>query len=111
MHKLTSNSSITYNAETQASGILTIEIVNFNYEAYNDVHNLSINAEVKSGSTSVASLYESFSEDTWNTFYAAQSLTGTDIFDQQIEAALLYIKQEIDTKWGLTSSDWTYSHS
>lgn len=111
MHKLTSNSSVIYNAETQASGILTIEIVNFNHEAYNGFHNVSINAEVKSGNISVVSLYESFSDDTWNTFYAAQSLTGTTAFDQKIEAALLYIKQEIDTKWGLNSSDWTYSNS
>lgn len=111
MHKLTSNSSVTYNAETQDSGILTVEIVNFNYDAYNGNHNVSINAEVKNGNTSVVSLYESPTESTWNTFYAAQSLTGTNIFDQQIEAALLYIKQEIDTKWGLNSSDWTYSHS
>ena len=109
-HKLTSDSSVTYNAEAQTSGVLTITLTYINYEPDNN-HNLSILGEVTSGNTSVASLNYSLSENAWNTFFNAQTLSSSEEYNKQVEAALLYVKQEINSKWGLNSSNWTYSNT
>ena len=109
-HKLTSNSSVVYNAETQESGILTIELTQLNYEHHN--HDVFIHGEVKTSSTNiVGAIYENIPESDWNTFFAAQPLSSSNEYDKQVEAGLLYVKQEIGNKWGLTSSDWVYSNS
>jgi len=109
-HKLTSDSSVTYNAEAQTSGVLTITLTYINYESDNN-HNLSILGEVTSGNASVASLKYSLSESIWNTFFTSQTLSSSEEYDKQIEAALLYIKQEVNSKWGLNSSNWVYSNT
>lgn len=111
-HKLTSNSSVIYNAETQASGILEIQAEQITYQNDGDTyHNVMIQCPVKvSGSNSyVAGLTYNVSKTDWSTFFAAQILTSTDEFGKQAEACLNYVKSQIDGNWGLTENDWTYS--
>ena len=111
-HKLTSNSSVIYNAENQSSGVLEIIPEQITYQ--NDggtYHNVMINCPVRvSGSNNFASgLHYNIDEEAWNTFFASLTLTSTDEFDKQEEAVLKYVLTQIDGDWGLTESDWTYS--
>jgi len=111
-HKLTSNQSVIYNAETQLSGVLEITPEQITYQ--NDggtYHNVMINCPVKASGTNnyVAGLNYNVTEDAWNTFFASLTLTSTDEFDKQEEAALKYVLTQIDGDWGLAESDWTYS--
>ena len=111
-HKLTSNSSVIYNAERQFSGVLEIVPEQIVYQ--NDggtYHNVMLNCPVKvSGSNDyVAGLNYNLDEGAWNTFFASLTLTSTDEFDKQEEAALKYVLTQIDGDWGLTENDWTYS--
>jgi hypothetical protein len=111
-HKLTSNSSVIYNAERQLSGVLEIIPEQITYQ--NDgasYHNVMINCPVKDSGTNnyVGGLNYNVTEDAWNTFFSSLTLTSTDEFGKQEEAALKYVLTQIDGDWGLTESDWTYS--
>ena len=111
-HKLTSNSSVIYNSEKMLAGVLEIIPEQITYQ--NDggtYHNVMIQCPVKvQGSNTYATgLAYNVSEDDWNTFFAAQTLTSTDEFGKQEEAALYYAKSQINGAWGLTENDWTYS--
>ena len=111
-HKLISNTSVVYNAETQASGVLEIVPEQIIYQ--NDggtYHNVMLQLPVKVSGTNayVAGLGYNISEADWNTFFEAQTLTSTDEFGKQQEAALYYALSQIGGAWGLTESDWTYS--
>jgi hypothetical protein len=111
-HKLTSNSSVVYNAETQASGTLEIHSEQIIYQDDGgDLHNVMLQMPVKvqESNTYVTGLTYNVSEDDWNTFFASQTLFSTDEFDKQAEASLNYVKSQIDGRWGLTENDWTYS--
>jgi hypothetical protein len=111
-HKLTSNSSVIYNAERQLSGVLEIIPEQITYQ--NDgvsYHNVMLNCPVRvSGSNDFATgLNYNISENDWDVFFASLTLTSTDEFSKQEEAALKYVLTQIDGDWGLTESDWTYS--
>ncbi len=111
-HKLTSNSSVIYNAETQASGTLQITPEQVIYQ--NDggtYHNVSIQCPIKvSGSDNyVGGVYYNVSETDWNNFVSSSTLTSTNEFDKQEELSLYYVKDQIDGQWGLSKDDWTYS--
>lgn len=111
MHKLTSNQSVVYNAETQDSSILTIEIDHLNYESFDSNHTTLITGTVKASNTNVGGVFYQLNKNDWNTFFAAQTLTSTTEYDKQLEAGLYYIKSQLDGNWGLTTSDWIYSNS
>lgn len=111
-HKLTSNSSVVYNAETQASGTLEIHAEQIIYQDDGgNLHNVMLQMPVKiSGSGDhVTGLMYNVPEEDWNTFFASQTLVSTNEFDKQAEASLNYVKSQIDGRWGLTENDWTYS--
>ena len=111
-HKLTSNQSVVYNAETQESGVLEItpnQITYHNGENTRHYVELILSVNVSESNKGVTGIYYNLSETEWDTFYAAQSLTSTEIYSQQKEAALNYTKIQIDGNWGLTQNDWTYS--
>ena len=112
MHKLTSNSSVIYNSETQASGVLEITPEQIIYQ--NDggtYHNVRIQCPVivSESVNYVTSLIYNVSEENWNTFFSSQTLTSTDEYGKQEEATLYYVKAQINGAWGLTENDWTYS--
>ena len=112
-HKLTSDQSVIYNAETQASGILEITPEQLTYQNDGgDYHNVMINCPVKDSGTNnyVGGLNYNVTEDAWNTFFASLTFTSTDEFGKQQEASLKYVLTQIDGDWGLTESDWTYSN-
>ena len=111
MHKLTSNQSVIYNAETQNSGILTIEIDHLNYESFDNTHTVLISGKIKAPNTDIRGVLYHLTENDWNTFFVAQTLTSTTEYDKQLEAGLYYIKSQLNGNWGLISSDWTYSNS
>jgi hypothetical protein len=47
-------------------------------------------------------------ETEWDTFYNAQTFQGTTPYDKVMECGLMYIKDNIQPMFGLTSSDWIY---
>jgi hypothetical protein len=47
-------------------------------------------------------------EDVWDAFFNAQTLTTTELFDQVMETALLYTQENIPVLYGLSGSNWTY---
>ena len=110
-HKLTSDQSVIYNAETQASGILEITPEQLTYQNDGgDYHNVMINCPVKTPINGyVGGLNYNVTEDAWNTFFASLTFTSTDEFGKQQEASLKYVLTQIDGDWGLTESNWTYS--
>ena len=110
-HKLTSNSSVIYNAERQLSGVLEIIPEQLTYQNDGgDYHNVMINCPVKTSINDyVGGLNYNVTEDAWNTFFASLTFTSTDEFGKQQEASLKYVLTQIDGDWGLTESDWTYS--
>lgn len=113
-HKLTSNSSVVYNAETQASGTLEIHAEQIIYQddtsGYHNVM-LSLPIKVSGSNTYAGGLTYNLTPENWNTFFSSQTLVSTNEYDKQAEASLNYAKSQIDGRWGLTSSDWTYSNS
>ena len=113
-HKLTSNQSVIYNAEFQSSGVLEITPEQIVYQ--NDgstFHNVMLVFPIKVSGTNnyVGGLNYNLTEGDWNTFFASLTLTSTNEFDKQEEAALKYALSQIEGNWGLTASDWTYSVS
>jgi len=114
MHKLTSNQSVIFNAETQASGVLEITPEQIIYQ--NDgsnFHNVMLVFPIKVSGTNtyVGGLNYNLTPEDWNTFFASLTLTSTNEFDKQEEAALKYALSQINGNWGLGPSDWTYSVS
>ena len=109
--KLTSNSQVIYNSKNQTSGSLVIKIDRIDYQSYFHLDNpvVVINGSVEVNNVAVNNITYQITSSAWDTFFSSQSLSSTGEFDKQLEAALFYIKQEIDGDWGLSSSEWTYS--
>ncbi len=111
-HKLTSNQSVVYNAEFQSSGVLEITPEQIVYQ--NDgstFHNVMLVFPIKVSGTNnyVGGLNYNLTEGDWDTFFASLTLTSTNEYDKQEEAALKYALSQIEGNWGLTKSDWTYT--
>ena len=112
MHKLTSNQSVIYNSENQSSGVLEIIPEQIIYQNNGSNHHnvmLIFPIKVSETNTFVGGLNYILTEDEWDTFFASLTLTSTNEFDKQQEAALLYAKSQIEGNWGLTADDWIYS--
>ena len=120
-HKLVSNSSVVYNAQTQASSSLTITPNSTNFmdndgRVASGAHTVNINGTVWANyglvnQTQVSNVGFTLSDTEWDTFYDAQTLNSTGSYDNIVETALLYIKDNVGNMYGLTSSDWTVSAS
>ena len=115
-HKLTSNKSVVYNAQTQAASILTITPQSTNFvdnAGYQNgaEHTVQINGMVWANynlinQTQTDRVNYTVDSTTWDSFVASQSLTSTGSYNRTVEASLLYISSNIQTIYGLTSSDW-----
>ena len=112
-HKLTSNKSVVYNAQTTAASILTITPQSTNFvdnAGYQNgaEHTVQINGIVWANynlinQTQTDRVNYTVDSTTWDAFVASQSLTATGSYNRTIEASLLYIssssacvKEEID---------------
>ena len=122
-HRLVSNSSVVYNAETLQSSYLTIVArqVNFQDNDSNgpfgggggETHQVQINgvmfanysAETQSR---IQGMNYTLTEEEWDTFYNAQTFTTTSPYDKVMECSLFYIKSNLTTMFGLTKNDWTF---
>ena len=122
-HRLISNSSVVYNAQTLQSSVLTIVPRQINFldndqmgpfgGGGGEMHQVQINGVLFADySASTQSRLEginyTLTETEWDTFYNAQTFQGTTPYDKVMECGLMYIKDNIQPMFGLTSSDWIY---
>ena len=121
--KLISNQAVLYDAQSILSSVLTIVVRNVNIEnihgalGYQNkglpsgsvIINTSIYANYgESNQTPVNGYNTNMPETTWDNFSNSQSLTTTELFNQVMETALLYTKENIPVMYGLSGSNWTY---
>jgi hypothetical protein len=118
-HKLVSNQAVVYNAQTQASSILTItpQVTSFNDNAptspEEEAHTVSVSSIVwVEYGTSEQQYIDRISfvldSTTWDNFYDSQksSFITTSSYDNTIETVLEYIKLNLTPLFGLPSSSW-----
>ena len=123
--RLVSDQSVLYDAQNQLSSVLTAVTRNVNMEdiegmlVYQNtglpsgsvIINVQIYADYNSESqTPINGYTTNVPEDTWDAFYSAQTLQSTELFDQVMETALLYTKDNIPVMYGLSGSNWTYTN-
>ena len=121
--KLISNQAVLYDAQSILSSVLTIVVRNVNIEnihgalGYQNkglpsgsvIINTSIYANYgESNQTPVNGYNTNMPETAWDNFSNSQSLTTTELFNQVMETALLYTKENIPVMYGLSGSNWTY---
>ena len=121
--KLISNQAVLYDTQSILSSVLTIVVRNVNIEnihgalGYQNkglpsgsvIINTSIYANYgESNQTPVNGYNTNMPETTWDNFSNSQSLTTTELFNQVMETALLYTKENIPVMYGLSGSNWTY---
>ena len=120
-HKLISNKSVIWNAQTEQSSVLTIvsRQVNFNdnesggFAGTPNEHQVQINGAMFADftgntGTRIMGINFTLTEEEWDTFFNAQTFTTTSPYDKVMECSLFYIKNNIDTMFGLTKNDWTF---
>ncbi len=123
--RLISNQAVLYDAQNILSSVLTIIVRNVNMENIEGALGY-LNTSLPSGSVMInTSIYANYgesdqtpvngynanvSETVWDNFFASQSLSSTELFDQVIEVALLYTKDNIPVMYGLSGSNWIYTN-
>lgn len=121
-HRLVSNSSVVYNAQTLQSSVLTIvpRQVNFQDNDSNgpfgggqQMHQVQINGVLfadysASTQTRLEGINYTLTEEEWDTFFNAQTYTTTSPYDKVMECSLYYIKANLQPMFGLTKDDWTF---
>lgn len=122
-HKLTSNKSVVYNAQTLESSYLVITcpqttfVDNGNNGPFgggSNEHTVNINGVVwanYSGSNQqrIDGMNYNLAESDWDAFFSSQSFSSSGSYDQIQEASLMYIKENVPTMFGLSGSNWIYS--
>jgi hypothetical protein len=122
-HKLTSNKSVVYNAQTLESSYLVITcpqttfVDNGNNGPFgggSNEHTVNINGVVwanYSGSNQqrIDGMNYNLAESDWDAFFSSQSFSSSGSYDQIQEASLMYIKANVPTMFGLSGSNWIYS--
>jgi len=123
--RLVSDKSVLYDAQNQLSSILTAIPGNVNMENIEGALGY-LNTALPSGSVLVnVSIYANYGESNqtpingynanvtetvWDNFFASQSLSSTELFNQVMETALLYTKENIPVMYGLSGSNWIYTN-
>lgn len=119
-HKIVSNSSVIFNAQTRETSPLTIIVneVNFTDRSFGMIeapqHKVQIQAVVwanysSSNSSRLHSFGHSLLSEEWSTFTETLTLTSTGSYDQVLETALIYVLEHVEPMFGLTETDWTVS--
>ena len=121
--KLISDQAVLYDAPNVLSSVLTIVVRNVNIEniqgalGYQNkglpsgsvMINTSIYANYgESNQTPVNGYNTNIPETTWDNFSNSQTLTTNELFNQVMETALLYTKENIPVMYGLSGSNWAY---
>jgi len=123
-HKLVSNQAVVYNAQTQASSVLTItpQSTTFNDNEGNSMgmggggstHTVSVNGIVWAnygllGQTQIDRVNFTIDSTTWDAFYASASeaFLTTSSYDNVVETALEYIQANLTPIYGLSSASWS----
>ncbi len=120
-HKLVSTVPAVYNAQTQASSILTItpQQTSFNDNAGyggpgmgSNSHTVTITGNVWANhglvnQQSISSINYNLTDVQWNTFVGGETITSSGSYDQVVESALLYIAENIGTTYGLSPASWS----
>ena len=118
-HKLTSDTAVIYNAQSQASSVLTItpQRTAFNdNEGYGPMggasHMVYINATVWAGyglntQQQVDRVNVTLTQEQWDAFVGGENLVSTGSYNQVVESALLYIAENIGSAYGLSPASWS----
>jgi hypothetical protein len=119
-HVLVSNTSVVYNAQTQASSILTItpQSTTFNdnegAQGGGNTHTVSVSGIVWAnygllGQTQIDRVNFTIDSTTWDAFYASASeaFQTTSSYDNVVETALEYIQANLTPIYGLSSASWS----
>jgi len=122
-HKLISNRSVIYNAQTLESSYLVITCPqttfvdqgnNGPFGGGSNEHTVNINGVVWANYSSstqqrVDGMNYTLTEPEWDNFFSSQSFESSSSYDQVQEASLYYIQENIPVMFGLSSSNWIYS--
>ena len=122
-HKLTSNKSVIYNAQTLESSYLVITCPqttfidqgnNGPFSGGSNEHTVNINGVVWANYSSstqqrVDGMNYTLTEPEWDNFFSSQSFESSSSYDQVQEASLYYIQDNIPVMFGLSSSNWIYT--
>jgi hypothetical protein len=120
-HKLVSNKAVVYNAQTQASSVLTITpqstAFNDNEGGYNggNTHTVTINGIVWAnygliGQVQIDRVNYNLDSTVWDAFYSSSEANGfqtTSSYDNVVETALEYIADNIQPLYGLSAASWS----
>jgi hypothetical protein len=119
-HVLVSNTSVVYNAQTQASSILTItpQSTTFNdnegAQGGGNTHTVSVSGIVWAnygllGQTQIDRVNFTIDYTTWDTFYTSASagFQTTSSYDNVVETALEYIQTNLTPIYGLSEASWS----
>ena len=122
-HSLVSNKAVVYNAQTQASSVLTItpQSTTFNDNEGNamggagNTHTVSINGIVWAnygliGQAQIDRVNYTIDSTAWDTFYSSSEASGfqtTSSYDNVVETALEYIADSIQPLYGLSAASWS----
>ena len=120
-HKLVSNKAVVYNAQTQASSVLTITpqstAFNDNEGGYGggNTHTVTINGIVWAnygliGQTQIDRVNYNLDSTAWDAFYSSSEASGfltTSSYDNVVETALEYIADNIQPLYGLSAASWS----
>jgi len=128
-HKLISDKSVVYNAATLESSVLTIiprQVQFLDNEGNNpfgggsdNEHQVQISAAMfanfgvtgSNGQVRVDGYNYTLTELEWDTFFASQTFSSTNSYDQVTEAGLLYVLDNISPVFGLSQSNWLLTGS
>ena len=122
-HKLTSNKSVIYNAQTLESSFLVITVPqttfidqgnNGPFGGGSNEHTVNINGAIFANYSSSAQqridgMNYTLTEPEWDNFFSSQSFESSSSYDQVQEASLYYIQDNIPVMFGLSSSNWIYT--
>lgn len=121
-HRLVSDSSVVYNAETLQSSILTIVPRQVNYVSNDgqgpfgggdNSHQVQVSGVLFANysaetQTRLNGINYTLTEEEWDTYFASQTFASNENYDNVMQCCLLYIKENLMPMFGLTSEDWTY---
>jgi hypothetical protein len=120
-HKLVSNKAVVYNAQTQASSVLTITpqatSFNDNEGGYNggNTQTVGIYGIVWAnygliGQVQIDRVNYTIDSTAWDAFYSSSEANGfltTSSYDNVVETALEYIADNIQPLYGLSAASWS----